>query len=304
MRTPTIHATTLALLAFSAVGHAQRTGVSTPEAVVIDANSDPEPATPAAAAPAKPSAAKPATEEVYAPYVPPKAAAAVSPVPPAATTTNADALIVTSVPEIAGELSEGTLLRVRMREELSTAATATGTKFTAEIMESVTNSGRVIIPIGSILEGQVTSVHSGKRISGAASLHLEARSITLPDGTVYGVHAQLIDTTVSSFKVDREGTLKRKDRTKQTLAVAALATGGGAAAGALIGGGVGAVVGAGIGAGASTVMWLKQERQAVLAPDTRLVFSLTAPVPINPSAVSPASAETKTPLEVSPGTGN
>jgi hypothetical protein len=303
MRTPTIHATTLALLAFSAVGHAQRTGVSTPEAVVIDANSDPEPATPAATAPAKPSAAKPATEEVYGPYVPPKAAATVSPAP-ATTTTNADGLIVTSVPETQGELSEGTLLRVRMREELSTAETATGTKFTAEIMEPVTNSGRVIIPIGSILEGQVTSIHSGKRISGAASLHLEARTITLPDGTVYGVHAQLIDTTVSSFKVDREGTLKRKDRTKQTLAVAALATGGGAAAGALIGGGVGAVVGAGIGAGASTVMWLKQDRQAVLAPDTRLVFSLTAPVPLNPSAVPPASAETKTPAEVVPGTGN
>ena len=303
MRTPTIHATTLALLAFSAVGHAQRTGVSTPEPVAIDANSDPEPATPAVAAPAKPSAAKPATEEVYGPYVPPKATAADSPAP-AATTTNVDGLIVTSVPETQGELSEGTLLRVRMREELSTVTTAIGTKFTAEIMESVTNSGRVIIPIGSILEGQVTSVHSGKRISGAASLHLEARTITLPDGTVYGVHAQLIDTTVSSFKVDREGTLKRKDRTKQTLAIAALTTGGGAAAGALIGGGVGAVVGAGIGAGASTVMWLKQERQAVLAPDTRLVFSLTAPVPLNPGAVSPASAETKTPVEVSPGTGN
>jgi len=303
MRTQTIHAAALALLAFSAVGQAQRTGVSTPEPVAIDATSDPEPATPAVATPAKPSAAKPATEEVYGPYVPPQSTVIVSPAP-AATTTNADALIVTSVPETEGELSEGTLLRVRMREELSTVTTAIGTKFTAEIMESVTNSGRVIIPIGSILEGQVTSVHSGRRISGAASLHLEARTITLPDGTVYGVHAQLIDTTVSSFKVDREGTLKRKDRTKQTLAIAALTTGGGAAAGALIGGGVGAVVGAGIGAGTSTVMWLKQDRQAVLAPDTRLVFSLTAPVPLNPSAVSPASAETKRSMEVLPGTGN
>jgi hypothetical protein len=158
-------------------------------------------------------------------------------------------------------------------------------------MESVTNKGRVIIPIGSVLEGQVTEVRSGRRISGAAALHLEPRSITLPDGTVYMVHAQLIDTTLNSFNVDREGTLKRRDRAKETLAIAALTTGGGAVAGAMIGGGVGAIVGAGIGAGATTVMWLKQERQATLTQDSRLVFSLTTPLMIKPFH----SASTATP---------
>jgi hypothetical protein len=169
-----------------------------------------------------------------------------------------------------------------MRDELSTATTTPGTKFTAEVMEAITNKGRVIIPIGSVLEGQVTEVHAGKRISGAASLHLEPRNVTLPDGTVYVIHAQLIDTTLNNFNVDREGTLKRRDQVKRDLAVAALATGGGAAAGALIGGGVGAVVGAGVGAGASTVMWLKQERQANLDKDSRLVFSLTTPLMVKP----------------------
>ena len=47
-----------------------------------------------------------------------------------------------------------------------------------------------------------------------------------------------------------------------------------AVAGGMIGGGVGAVVGAGIGAGVSTVMWLKQDRQAELPKDVGLVFSL------------------------------
>jgi hypothetical protein len=62
------------------------------------------------------------------------------------------------------------------------------------------------------------------------------------------------------------------------LAVASLTTGGAAAAGAVLGGGVGAVVGAGIGAGVSTVIWLKQDRQATLPKDVALVFSLTAPM--------------------------
>jgi len=44
-------------------------------------------------------------------------------------------------------------------------------------------------------------------------------------------------------------------------------TGAGAATGAVLGGGVGAIVGAGIGAGVSTVVWLKQDRQATLLKD-------------------------------------
>ncbi|HEX2918336.1 MAG TPA: hypothetical protein VHN81_07430, partial [Edaphobacter sp.] len=36
------------------------------------------------------------------------------------------------------------------------------------------------------------------------------------------------------------------------------------------------------GAGASTVMWLKQERQATLKEGSRLVFSLTTPLILKP----------------------
>jgi hypothetical protein len=147
----------------------------------------------------------------------------------------------------------------------------------------------VIIPVGSILEGRVTEVHGGKRITGGALLHLETNNVTLPDGTHYIVHAQVIDTGNSDFKVTDEGTLKKKDHAKETLAVMGGVTGAGAATGAMLGGGVGAAVGAGIGAGVSTVIWLKQDRQATLPKDVKLVFSLTAPMvltPLNGSAVS------------------
>src|SRR4051794_2839994 len=264
----------LATIPMMAQQQSDRIGVSNPEPVAIDANNQETTSTSAPAAESqrrpitaeKPSAAKPeSSSEKYGPYVPYTGAEAtgVAPVitPEPVAKEDVDAKIVTSVPEVEGEISEGTLLRVRMRDELSTATTTPGTRFTAEIMEAITNKGRVIIPIGSVLEGQVTEVHVGKRISGAASLHLEPRNVTLPDGTVYVIHAQLIDTTLNNFRVDREGTLKRRDQVKRDLAVAALTTGGGAAAGALIGGGLGAAVGAGVGAGASTVMWLKQERQ-------------------------------------------
>jgi hypothetical protein len=294
MKTPMITTAALALATLPLVAQSTRTGVSNPDPITIDAtNNDSVPA--AAAASVKPSAAKPATQEVYGAYVPYTGSAAQGAAPMTAAKsvdTDIDAQIVTSVPEREGEINEGTLLHVRMREQLSTAVTLPGSKFTAEIMEPIMNKGRVIIPIGSILEGHVTEVRSGRRISGGAAMHLEPRTVTLPDGTVYVIHAQLIDSTLSSVNIDREGTLKGRDRGKETLAVAALATGSGAAAGAMIGGGVGALVGAGIGAGAGTVMWLKQERQATLGQDSRLVFSLTTPLIVTPihSASTEANA--------------
>ncbi|MEG9435894.1 hypothetical protein JAO29_06915 [Edaphobacter sp. HDX4] len=315
MKIRRISAVALVAVALPLAAQNTRTGVSNPEPVIIDADNGDAATSPATSTgeaarrpvpQEKPSAAKPeSATEIYSPYVPDKAAAKDPEVAQddlARHQEDVDGQIVTSVPEREGEISEGTLLRVKMRDQISTATSEPGTTFTAEIMAPITNHDRVIIPIGSILEGRVTSVHAGRRISGAASLHLEPESVTLPDGTKYVIHAQLIDTTLNNFNVDREGTLKRRDRVKETLAVSALATGSGAAAGALIGGGVGAVVGAGIGAGASTVMWLKQERQATLQEGSRLVFSLTTPLilkPVNAAQLMPATAGVVTDMRAS-----
>jgi hypothetical protein len=121
-------------------------------------------------------------------------------------------------------------------------------------------------------------------------MHLETNDVTLPDGTHYIVHAQLIDTGKGEFNVNNEGTLKRKDHPKETLAIVGGVTGAGAVTGAMIGGGVGAMVGAGIGAGVSTIIWLKQDRQATLPKDELLVFSLTTPMILTPLSGTPVSS--------------
>lgn len=273
----------LVLAAVPTFGQSAMTGVSNPDPAVISTSEDSAPVlTPRS----KPSAAIPAPESapapvVYGPYVPYTGA----PVAGGASYVAANDIdkdIVTSVPEREGELHEGTLLRAQILDSLSTKTTVEGSRFTAQLTEAVERNGRVILPVGSILGGQVTEVHGGRRISGAAALHLEPRDITLPDGTHYIVHAQLIDAGRSDFKVNNEGTLKRKDHPKETLAVMGAATGGAAVAGGMIGGGVGALVGAGIGAGVSTVLWLKQDRQAELPKDVTLVFSLTTPMILTP----------------------
>ena len=297
-----IHLTTAAFLLAAAPLIAQTSGVANPDQSTISTTEDA--ASPATAAtqrrplPEKPSAASPAPEAnsagstvygAYVPYTGPKVASAAIAAGetsdedvPSVSSGDVDGQIITSLPERAGELREGTLLKTQIKETLSTSSTVEGSRFTAQIMDPVEKDGKVVIPSGSVLEGRVTEVHGGRRITGAAALHLETRSVTLPDGTHYVVHAQLVDIAQGQFRVDNEGTLKRKDHPKEMLAVASLTTGSAAVAGAMIGGGVGAVVGASIGAGVSTVIWLKQDRQATLPKDMQLVFSLTAPMELTP----------------------
>lgn len=278
----------------------QATGVSHPDATPITTSSDDQvsqPAKPSAAKTMEPTATTSAAPETYGAYVPYKPAmSAISAAAAAAPVTDPDSGIVMSVPDVPGQVREGTLLRVKMQQGLSTIDTVRGSQFSAELTQAVMNEGKVVLPVGSVLDGRVTEVHSGKRISGAASLHLEPIGLTLPDGTHYTIHAQLIDTDqLKHLKVDREGTLERRDHPKETLAIAGAATGAAALTGGLIGGGVGAIVGAGIGAGASTVVWLRQDRQAELPKDAGLIFSLVTPVmlkPMSTGAISMVSGET------------
>ncbi len=192
-----------------------------------------------------------------------------------------DAGIVTTWEGPANQLPIGTVVKVNLGRDLSTVTTASGSTFTAEIVEPVKREGRVLLPAGSILSGRVTDVHGGRRISGAASIHLEAVSVTLPDGTLYPMRGQVIDTDDRhAVKVDSEGSLVRRGHPKETAAIFALTTGSGLAAGAVAGGPAGALIGAGIGAGVSTVVWLKQDRQASIPAGTRLVFSLSQPLTV------------------------
>ena len=186
-----------------------------------------------------------------------------------------DGMIVTRIEGPANELPVGTLIKVRMQEGLSTMETAVGQPFHGELTEAVERDGRVLLPAGAVLSGRVTDVHGGKRITGAASIHLQPMEITMPDGQKYRIAAQVADTDhYHATKVDEEGTIVRKDHAGKTLAAMGLVTGAGIATGAVVAGVPGAVVGGLVGAGVGTAVWLKQDRQMALPAGTKVVFSL------------------------------
>ena len=317
---PDLTAAALVLFAVGSI-HAQATGTAHPEAVEdnvtpVARHSKPSPAIPANATVHADSAQ---SEDHSSHYVPPAAHAAqartaaateetptlhthAAATPRAAAdveqdestkdtfevTDDVNSGVVTDVPVRPGELGSGSLLRARLETRLSTEDSRVGTVFTARLEQPVQRGGEVLLPAGTILHGRVADVHGGSRLRGGALLRLQPDSVSLPDGTIRSLAADLIDLGTDADRnhdqrVDSEGAIHQRSHPVRDLSAAGLATGTGAVAGALIGGGVGAVVGAGIGAGVSTVVWLRHDQQEVLPAGTMLVFSLNEPLTIRAS---------------------
>jgi hypothetical protein len=266
---------------------AQTTGTSHPEQLddVITAT-PPQPATPHYVKPspnvyatADTSAATPQPAAISSSASATTEAAIVRRAP--APIADPDAGIVTSVPDIPGQMNEGTMLHAQLQTPLSTSESRVGDTFLAELVAPVTQHGVVLIPIGSQIRGRISEVHGGRRISGRASIRLRPESVTLPDGSTHPLYAEVAglgDFTTSH--VNSEGTIIGDGHPKAALTAVAAATGGAAVTGAVLGGGVGAVVGAGVGASLGTIWWLKRDVQQELPAGTRLIFSLDQPLSI------------------------
>jgi hypothetical protein len=283
-------ATAVVLLAVPLLARGQRSGVSHPPPITDESNADVAPAKPSAAIPfsTQPAAApastpsasspQPATD-VYRPYSQTGGNSYISAV--AADDVNVG--IVTQVPSIPNGIPDGTLVKVRLLQELSTAATKSGSLFQAELTEPLMKDGRVIVPVGAVLNGRVTLVEEGHGLSGG-SIHLETRTLTLADGSHFVLRARVIDTDrYKEVRVDNEGTIVKRNWTKRSATELGVATGSSAVVGAVIAGPPGALVGAGVGAGAGTVLAVKQSHQELLPKGTGIVFCLTVPMMTTPA---------------------
>ena len=277
--------------------HGQMTGTSHPEQLDDQITTSPAPSS----APhyVKPSPAIPApvpaetTNSYQSAETAPAVEAMPAPVPAQSaegrrllkSTADPDANIVTSVPDVPGEVNEGTPLRARLQNPLSTQDTKVGDTFLAELVQPITQHGVVLIPVGSQIRGRISAVHGGHRFTGRASIRLQPDFITFPDGTSHRIHAELIDLdNFADAHVNSEGTVIGTEHPKATLAALGLTTASATAAGAIIGGGVGAGVGAAIGVGAGAIWWLKRDVQQELPVGTGLIFSLDEPFTVTSSS--------------------
>lgn len=164
-----------------------------------------------------------------------------------------------------GTLPTGTLLDLRLGKDLDTKTATQGETFSADVLRGVRDSqGRVVIPVGSTVEGTVSQVQRAGTVSGQSRLQLRFQRVILSDGTRLPLVATLRDIhmggggvggaiTGGPGKTTEEGGVERS-KTRSTVGTTAAGGGVGAVLGGLMGGGKGAGIGAVLGAGAGAIL--------------------------------------------------
>jgi hypothetical protein len=192
---------------------------------------------------AKPEQAPPSSSE------PTHAPAAATPVPangPSA--NNAAAQIV---------VPAGTHLPLILHNGITTRNAQPGEPLYLETTFPVVMNDRVVIPVGSYVQGEITEAKRPAKGKGGAEVRIRLTTLILPNG--YTVQFDAVPTnteTGGGEYASKEGQIN-KDRDKGADAGTVIkTTGAGAGIGAIAGGAQGAGIGAGIGvaAGLATVM--------------------------------------------------
>lgn len=166
----------------------------------------------------------------------------------------------------------GTSFGIKMKKDLDSGKNQRGDQFKAKVTEDVVMNGRVVIPAGSIIRGEVTDVKAAKRGAGQASMTLDFNMLMLPDNSSQAISASMTQQTESQKKHN------------------AAIIGGSAAGGALLGKLIGkdtkaAVAGAVVGGAIGTGVVMGQNNGQVKIPKgTELTIQLDKDIRIAPQS--------------------
>jgi hypothetical protein len=171
-------------------------------------------------------------------------------------------------------IPNGTQLVAVLNSDLSTQTAREGDRFTMTVRSPGQDDGATI-------EGQVTNVDRGGRISGRSEMTMDFDTIRLRDGRSYrfaGILESVRMPNGDIVRVDNEGAVRESDQTNKTVTRTAIGTAVGAIIGAIAGGGKGAAIGAVIGAGAGAGSVYVQGRNDLdLTAGTEVTVRATGP---------------------------
>ncbi len=148
-------------------------------------------------------------------------------------------------------VDSGTVFRVRMNDLLSSKTAKVGDTFRTTLTEPVySNTGIVVMPVGSIVTGKVDTVVAAKKGGNPGQIGVSFVSVKLPDGSTRAINGSLTELNTKDAKSDNEGTASGDKMKNRKIIFIGGGGAGGAVLGAAIGGGKGALIGGLIGAGA------------------------------------------------------
>jgi len=158
----------------------------------------------------------------------------------------------------------GTQISVRTIDAISGKTAQQGQRYKADIDQAVALGSQVVIPQGTYCTLEVVQVSSGEGMA------VRLRDIQL--------HGKSYSTSAQYAEVAATGTSKTKKSVRRGVGLGAL----GAGIGALAGGGSGAAIGAAVGGGVGVTSGaLAKGKSLNLPAETPLIFTLTAPLPLN-----------------------
>jgi hypothetical protein len=171
-------------------------------------------------------------------------------------------------------IPNGETLIAELNDDLSTSNAREGQTFTATVRQPSTYEG-------AVLEGRITHLQRGGRITGRSELTLDFDNIRMRDGRTYRFAGILESARLQNgdvVKVDNEGAAQDDSQTTKTIQRTAIGTAVGAIIGAIAGGGKGAAIGAIIGAGGGAGSVYVQGRDDLdLNRGTELTIRASAP---------------------------
>jgi hypothetical protein len=150
----------------------------------------------------------------------------------------------------------GTRISVRLANTVSSESSRVEDPVSATLTSPILIDGTRVLPAGSVLRGDVTSVQRSGRVKGRASLGLRFDTLTAR-GHAYPIVA----------RVSRVAPATKADDAKK-IGIPAAA---GAVIGAIAGGGKGAAIGAAAGGGAGTAVVLATPGKPVTLPRGRVL---------------------------------
>lgn len=192
-----------------------------------------------------------------------------------------DGDIVHPAPLGPGMIGEGTMIRVRLLNDLSSSFSEQGEPFRSRVASDVLSGGNVVIPAGSEISGRVTEVSTG-HFAGHGTLMLKPETVTLPNGQTFHLHAAVTGAPGTRERVNNEGMISAQSNKLKAGIEYGSVMGVGAIAGAYLGGPVGALAGTIVGAGLVTTHLLVSHPQAHLDNGDVLMLTLTEQIHMDP----------------------
>jgi len=171
-------------------------------------------------------------------------------------------------------VNEGQTLSLSLETALASNSASVGDLARARTRADVLVDGRVAIPAGAEVRGEVTEAAASGKVKGRARLGLRFGQLM--------AHGDWYDLAATPVIIEAEGT-KADDAAKIGIGAAA-----GAVIGGIAGGGEGAAVGSAIGGGAGTAVVLSTPgEEAVLSSGQEISIRLTEPMRVEVPRATP-----------------